>query len=488
MTARAVRRAVVVCDLGFGDAGKGLLTDWLAARLGARWVIRWNGGAQAGHNVVLADGRHHTFAQLGAGTFRPGVRTFLGPDVVLHPGALLVEAERLAALGVGDALSRLWVSGAARVVTPWHQATGRLRELCRGGERHGSCGVGVGEVVGDDLRLPGEALRAADLRDRGALVARARRLAERKRAEAALLVAAAPQPEGAGAIHERDAIARELAVLDDAGLAERWAQLAHAVIEQVNVHPAERPAPFLAEPAPLVLEGAQGVLLDEDHGFHPHTTWSRCGFPAAGALLDHHGFEGQVVRLGVLRAYAVRHGPGPLPTEDRALGAALVEAGGEPHNVDGPWQGPFRVGWPDFVLGRYALAAAGGADALLVTHLDAAERLGRLRAAGSYRLAPEAGPIDEALAAYEPDERRVRSLRVAGPPLTGAPRLERQARLGRLLASAAPEYRPLDGEPSALCAAFEEALGVEVALGSFGPRAEDVRVRASRPGLLGGDC
>src|ERR1700734_1777495 len=120
-------RAAMVVDLGFGDAGKGLVTDFLVRSLGAGLVVRWNGGAQAGHNVVAPDGRHHTFAQIGAGTFVPGVRTHLAERTIVHPTALGVEAARLAEIGVPDALDRLSVSERALVITPFHQAANRLR-------------------------------------------------------------------------------------------------------------------------------------------------------------------------------------------------------------------------------------------------------------------------------------------------------------------------------------------------------------------------
>ena len=108
---RTARRATVVVDLGFGDAGKGTVVDYLVRSRGAGLVVRFHGGAQAGHNVVLADGRHHTFAQLGAGSFVPGVRTFLAAPFVLHPTALCVEARILAQKGVTDPLAQLSARG-----------------------------------------------------------------------------------------------------------------------------------------------------------------------------------------------------------------------------------------------------------------------------------------------------------------------------------------------------------------------------------------
>jgi len=157
------RSAFLVVDLGFGDAGKGLLCDYLVRATRAPWVVRFNGGAQAGHNVVTADGRHHTFSQFGAGTFVPGVRTYLARDVVVHPTALASEARHLASVGVRDAMQRIQIDPECRVTTPFHQASNRVRELLRGIARHGSCGVGVGETVHDSLTTPELTLRFAEL-------------------------------------------------------------------------------------------------------------------------------------------------------------------------------------------------------------------------------------------------------------------------------------------------------------------------------------
>jgi len=158
-------RAYIVVDLGFGDCGKGLLTDFLVRHSGAGLVVRYNGGAQAGHNVVTSEGLHHTFSQFGSGTFVPGVKTYLSRDVVIHPDALLVEGNVLEAKGVTDAFARLRVSEWALVITPFHQAANRIREIARGMARHGSCGVGVGEAVEDAMRHPESCILAGDLAD-----------------------------------------------------------------------------------------------------------------------------------------------------------------------------------------------------------------------------------------------------------------------------------------------------------------------------------
>src|SRR5207248_6354838 len=126
---------LVVVDLGYGDAGKGTVVDWLCASRPVHTVVRFNGGAQAGHNVVTPDGRHYTFAQFGAGTFHPGVRTHLSRHVVVDPLALVAEADHLVAVGVPGPLGRLTVDRSALLATPYHRAANRARERARGAGR-----------------------------------------------------------------------------------------------------------------------------------------------------------------------------------------------------------------------------------------------------------------------------------------------------------------------------------------------------------------
>jgi len=337
-------RYAAVVGLGFGDCGKGLFTDALCRRWPVHTVARFNGGAQAGHNVVLPDGRHHTFSQFGAGTFVPGVHTLLASPVVVHPTALLVEDEFLRRAGIADALTRLTIAAACRVTTPYHQAAGRLRERLRGAHAHGSCGVGVGETVAHAIAHPGEALRYADL-------AQPRRAREKL---AAIRHALAAQFDCSALDGE------EVRALRDDDLATRWLAQAQQLARQVAPADEAVVAARLQREGTLLFEGAQGVLLDESRGFHPHTTWSDVRPAAAEGVLAAAGVHAPVLRLGIVRAYATRHGAGPLPTHDAAL-----DAHAEPHNGDAGWQGRFRRGHPDALLLRYAVEAAGPLDGLL---------------------------------------------------------------------------------------------------------------------------
>lgn len=456
------RAAHIVVDLGFGDAGKGTLTDWLVRRHGAGLVVRFNGGAQAGHNVVTDDGRHHTFSQFGAGTFVPGVRTHLARPTILHPLAMLVEARYLAERGAPDALARTTVSEGARVITPFHQAAGRLRELARSTGRHGTCGVGVGETVRDALAHPEDALHAGDLARPALLVRKAARAQERLRSELSdVLRAASSHPRAAS----------ELALLEDPDVPARWADAVQALRPRERIVGDDWLGPRLRE-GTTVFEGAQGVLLDEWRGFHPHTTWSTCTFDLALELLREADFDGAIHRLGVLRTYATRHGEGPFPTEEPALAPAVPE----PHNDAAGWQGGFRVGGFDAVLARYALAACNGVDALALTHLD------RLASHWPVCTAYRAPPAEDLLVRDAEDPSRVTALRL-GPHRD----LAHQERLTHTLATCQPIREELDlgAQPSRRADRFvswvESTLGVRVSVTSHGPAARDKRERGLTP-------
>jgi adenylosuccinate synthase len=453
-------RRVIVVDLGFGDAGKGTVTDYLVRELGATAVVRFNGGAQAGHTVVADDGREHTFAQFGAGTFVPGVKTFLSRHVVFHPTALLVEAEHLARAGVGDALARIHVSDDCLVTTPVHQAATRIRELARGGARHGSCGVGVGETVRDALRAPADALRARHLGDATGVERAVLRQQADKREELAAELRS---------LGDADDVRRERDVLTDPGIARAWAAQAARVAAVVGDDEALRG--LLAGDDRVIFEGAQGVLLDEWVGFHPYTTWSTTTWENAEALLSEHASPHAAYRLGVLRTYATRHGAGPFPTEDPGLGDGDTRTTRE-HNVHGPWQGAFRTGWLDAVLARYAVAAAGAADGLALTHLDRPERGRGWPIATEYELGSHA---EQGLFDLAPGG-RARGLRVGRPRDLG-----HVEALGRALFHARPVYRvvrPTSGdEAPAVASAVEELLDARVVLTSAGPTASGKRLR-----------
>lgn len=407
---------VIVVDLGYGDAGKGTVVDWLCSRKGSRpvhAVVRFNGGAQAAHHVVTRDGRCHAFAQFGAGTFTPGVRTHLSRFVLVDPLALAAEAAHLASIGVPAPLDLLTVDRDALLATPYHQAANRAREVARGTGRHGSCGMGIGETASYALANPDDAPRVGDCAAPRVLTRKLDVLHDRLTSELGPLAA----PPAADVCDAYRAFASRVRVVDGGYLAG------------------------LLRAGPVVFEGAQGVLLDEWRGFHPYTTWSTTTFANAEQLLAETGQTG--VRLGVTRCYLTRHGPGPFVSEDTSLGLA------ELHNGRNRWQGAFRSGHLDAVALRYAIEAAGGVDAIAVTHLDTAKCHFELRICRAYQTP------GHVLTRLQP-----------GPPRD----LDHQERLTRMLLAAEPVYSPADGDWADVIA---RETGAPVVLRSHGPTAAD---------------
>jgi len=449
-------RYASVLGLGFGDCGKGHFVDALTRLWQAHTVVRFNGGAQAGHNVVTpasanSPARHHTFSQFGAGTLVPGVRTLLVDPVVVHPTALLVEAEALGNIGVIDALARLMIDAQCRITTPFHQAASRLREQLRGAAAHGTCGVGVGETVRHALEHPGQILRYADLHQLSpsVLVARLQTIRETLRAEFV------PQgPDGTAGV-----VNPERQILQDETVAAQWLASARALARHCPPVSFEQIRRQLRQDGCVLFEGAQGVLLDEWRGFHPHTTWSSINTAAADGVAARFEIEPPLEHFGAMRTYLTRHGAGPLPTHDGRLDDLLPE----PHNHGDGWQGQFRRGHPDAVLLRYALEAAGPLTGLLISHLDVFQRGVSLKWCAGYAITPPLLPWPSYV------ERLPFDTRVD---------LDRQRSLTHLLNNACPQYRaaPVGSVPDFLDR-ISGVTALPVAFGSYGPTWADVHMK-----------
>jgi adenylosuccinate synthase len=362
-----MRQAIILIGLGFGDEGKGSVTDFLTRKHSTRTVVRFNGGAQAAHHVVLKDGRSHCFSQFSSGTLA-GAETYLSRYMVVNPLLLQYEEEHLRTLGVTDAYQRLAIDEMALVTTPFHMATNRLRELHRealftcesvGFGRHGSCGMGIGETVSDSIQDPEWAIRMRDFRKPSIIKDKLEVIRQRKLKETSPILDDLPVDLSVDMTRR---IMFEYDMLRDRTLVEYFMDTYYHLIDNAGVRVVDQAYLTKAlESGTTLFEGAQGVLLDEEYGFHPHSTWSNCTFHNALELLK--GFSGKVTRMGVTRTYLTRHGAGPFPSEDPE--ARVVD-----HNTRGEWQGGFRVGFYDFVLARYAREVLGGVDEIALNHLD----------------------------------------------------------------------------------------------------------------------
>lgn len=365
------KKVFLVAGLAYGDEGKGSMTDYLVRREKARAVVRYNGGAQAAHRVVLNDGREHVFAQFGSGTLVPGVKTHLSRFMLVEPFGLMREYEHLAELGFGNALERLTIDEMAPVITPYHIATNRLLEYSRGDSRHGSCGLGIGETM-EDVRSGEDILRAGDLLSPSVTKLKLGWLRERKLAKLHGIL---------HALHDNDPVVMfNRSVLEDPAALDGYASRYKLFAGKVRIVDI-RCLQELLEKGTVVFEGAQGVLLDPQYGVQPHVTKTDITFNNAMTLLNEIHYGEEVKKVGVVRAYFTRHGAGPFPTEDAGLTELLPDTA----NKDHKWQGKFRVGHFNAADVKYALGALDGVDELAVTCLDRLYGVPELKVCVSYR-------------------------------------------------------------------------------------------------------
>jgi len=350
---------ILIAGLNYGDEGKGTTVDYLARKHEAHTVVRYNGGAQAGHSVVLEDDRHHTFAQFGSATFVPGVKTHLSRHMLINPIFMMSEEKHLRTVGVEDAFERMTIERDALITTPYHVAANRIREMARS-NRHGSCGMGIGETVSSHLFHPQEDLRIGDLE--GPITARLEQIRARYLWELATLHIPECKFRDYDCIcpfkHEWGMLLNKSLLPLIVGLLTGFLKLPLKVVDETYL-------PLIMGEGTTIFEGAQGVLLDQDYGFHPYTTWSDTTFSNALNLIE--GFSGDVRKIGIVRSYMTRHGAGPFVTEDVTLQLPSTKV---EHNSLNPWQSNFRVGHFDAFATNYALKVIGGVDEIAMTHCD----------------------------------------------------------------------------------------------------------------------
>lgn len=356
-------KVLLTVDLGFGDSGKGTIVDTLVRQTNAHTVVRFNGGAQAAHRVVAE--QQHVFSQFGSGSLA-GANTFLSRYMLIEPFSMQAEADALIELGQTNIWQRTSIDQRALVITPFQRAANRLSELARGDQRHGSCGMGIGETMIDSLQ--GIALRAGDLHDPNRSLPILRQIHQQNLSKVQHLRAQLTSPQAL----------EEWEWLDDPW--DDWLPIAYQRFSQLcQITPPNYLASLLQQGS-TVFEAAQGVLLDEWRGFHPYTTWSTTTLDNAYDLLREADYTGTPQRIGITRAYCTRHGAGPMPSEDNSL--SLPDAA----NINNPWQHKFRIGWLDLVLLRYALDCVGPLDGLAVTCLDRLAELPALKVCTAYQI------------------------------------------------------------------------------------------------------
>ena len=331
--------AIVLIGAQWGDEGKGKATDLLGEQV--QWVVRYQGGNNAGHTVVLPDGQDFALHLIPSGILTPGVTNVIGNGVVVDPGVLLDELAGLEARGVDT--SRLLLSADAHLIMPYHVAIDKVTERYLGKAKIGTTGRGIGPAYQDKVSRVG--VRVQDLLDEKIL---------RQKVEAALDV----KNQILVKVYNRRALDPEQVV--DSVL-EAGEQFAHRIADtRLLLNEA------LERGETVLLEGSQGTLLDVDHGTYPFVTSSN---PTAGGAAAGSGIGPTRITtvIGILKAYTTRVGSGPFPTElHDEMGERLRKTGGEVGVTTGRAR---RTGWFDAVIARYAARVNGITDYFL-TKLD----------------------------------------------------------------------------------------------------------------------
>lgn len=419
-------RCLVVVGAQWGDEGKGKIVDMLAEEAGV--VARYQGGANAGHTVHVGD-QEFILHQIPSGILHEGKRCLLGNGVVLDVEQFFGELDGLIARGI-DAESRVGISGRAHLLLSYHKSLDQASEMARGEARIGTTGKGIGPAYEDKIARRG--IRVADLRDadraRNQIIDAARAANERLRAAGATPV----DPEAiADQLLERRA--RIMPLVTDVGL-----EVSRSIDAGV----------------PVLLEGAQGALLDVDHGTYPFVTASTT--TAAGAATGVGIGPTSIDKvLGVIKAYTTRVGSGPMPSEiDGEIGERLRGLGGEFGATTGR---PRRCGWFDAVAARYS-ARVNGLTGLALTKLDVLDTFDEIQIVTGYQT--DDGPIDE----FPEDLELLRNARPVMETLEGWGSSTQDARTLDELPTRAREY----------IARVEELTGVPVEFVGVGTKREQI--------------
>ncbi len=346
---------VVVVGAQWGDEGKGKIVDWLSER--ADVVVRFQGGHNAGHTLVI-DGVTYKLSLLPSGIVRPGKLSIIGNGVVVDPWALLKEIETIGASGVEVGPANLRISESCTLILPLHRNLDLAREAAAGKGKIGTTGRGIGPAYED--KTARRAIRVGDLADLDVLEDKIDRLLFHHNA---LLRGMDMDPiDKTELLDQLREVAPKLAPYTDT----TWQLLDRARRRGQRI----------------LYEGAQGTMLDIDHGTYPYVTSSNT-VAAQAAVGSGQGPKAIDFVLGITKAYTTRVGGGPFPTEqENEVGQTLGERGREFGTVTGR---PRRCGWFDAVLVRQAVKV-NGIDGIALTKLDVLDGFDELKVCVGYRL------------------------------------------------------------------------------------------------------
>lgn len=420
----------VVIGGQWGDEGKGKVVDVLSEK--ADLVARFNGGNNAGHTVINERGEFK-FHLIPVGILRPNVPSIIGNGVVVDPDALFEEITALHESSVDT--SQLIISDKAHVVMPYHSRLDHLEESNRaeGGSALGTTGRGIGPAYGDKAARTG--IRMADLMDEKGLLSRLSFALERKNAVITKLYGG--EPFSLDDIYEK---------------CRDWANRLKPYVR--SVEPIIREA--MAKDQVLLLEGAQGAMLDLDHGTYPYVTSSS---PSVGGACTGLGISPMRIKgvAGVYKAYATRVGAGPFPTELNDEISDTIRSKASEYGVT--TGRPRRIGWFDAVAGNYA-ATLNGMTSAILTRLDVLDGFSPIKICVGYRIR---GQVVNQFPST------VRELEECEPVYEEFPGWEKPA-------AGARKLEELPAEALRYVRRLEELLGCPVSMISTGPDRNEIVV------------
>lgn len=451
------RKIFTVTDLGGGDGGKGSVVHKICVEKNAHHVLKV-GGAQGSHGVRTSNGQKFNFSQFGCGTLE-GVRTHITDRMIIEPLGLMREAEMLKyELGINTIYDYLTIDENALCITPYHANASQLRELARKDKPKGTVAIGGGEAMRDACVHPELAIYARDLAS-PKLIEKLEAIRVQKIKDLAHIMDSLDhfwKEDWLEVRKQKDFLECPATVEVIAAKYKQLSMLANIVgLEYLKDS-------ILKRDGVIVVESSHGILTDRFYGFHPHTTQLRTLPQGTLDLLGSVDYDGDIVKLGITRAYQIRHGAGPMVTESDDLNGILLP---NSYKTENRWQGKVRTGALDLVALRYAIEVCGGPqffDGLCITWMD------QIQGAGNWQVCDRYSGID---AEFFTSPNTIKVRRGEDDA-----QLAYQERLGKVLMQCSPivtsqvipEYHDREGLTDLCAQTLYEKLGVPVRMISYG--------------------
>lgn len=453
------KKVFIITDLGGGDGGKGSVVHKVCSLKNAHTVIKV-GGAQGSHGVRTSLGQVHNFSQFGCGTFE-GVRTHISDRMIIEPFRLLQEAGFLRyEWKIENIFDLLTIDENALCITPFHTLTSRLRELARKDKPKGTVGVGAGEAMLDSENHPELVIHVRDIgqKDFREKIEAVQNLKIKELSEITCAVD--------NLLSDDQEYAKEIIkLLNDPNFTELIVGHFNQLLKLANiVDSSYLKEKVLSRDGVAVVESSHGILTDRYFGFHPNVSRLRTVPMRTIDMLSEADYNGDIVHLGVTRAYQIRHGAGPMVTESPDYIEKLLPGSNKDENR---WQGKVRVGPLDLVALRYAINVCGGPqafDGLAITWFDQIKAVGRWDLCYAYDNAVDSDFF-----------RPLGDIKVSKLPI--AEQIKHQEKLGELLLACKPRLTSYEITPAAtqediatMCwEVLNNHLQLPVRLISFGP-------------------